>query len=65
MRRKLWPKAPAKEGALIQMSKKILVYFVHINFFKNLNKKNYNKPKELYCDDFLILYCLLAKKNGN
>ena len=34
LRRKLWPKAPAKEDALGQMSKNFQVYFIHINFFK-------------------------------
>ena len=62
MRRKLRPKAPAKEGALGQMSKNFQAYFIHINLFEKPNKKIY---KELYCDAtifFLILYCLLAKK---
>ena len=45
MRRKLWPKAPAKEGALGQMSKKFQVYFIHINFFKKPEKKIYNRAK--------------------
>ena len=69
MRRKLWPKAPAKEGALGQISKKIQVYFLHIIFFKKPNKKIYNSAKELYCDAtififrFFIVY--LPKKNGN
>ena len=69
MRRKLWPKAPAKEGALGQMSKNFQVYFIHIIFFKKPHKKNYNGIKELYCDDtifvfsFFIVY--LPKKNGN
>ena len=40
LRRKLWPKAPAKEDALGQMSKNFQVYFIHINFFKKPNKKN-------------------------
>ena len=71
MRRKLWPKAPAKEGALGQMSKKFQVYFININFFNKPNKSIYNRAKELYCDAtiffFLILFCVLAKKkkNGN
>ena len=65
MRRKLWPKAPANEGALGQMSKKFPVYFIHINYFKKPNKQIYNRAEELYCDAtifFLILYCLLAQK---
>ena len=40
MRRKLWPKAPAKEGALGQMEKNFQVYFVNMNFFKKPNKRN-------------------------
>ena len=40
MRRKLWPKAPAKKVALGQMSKNFQVYFIHIHFFKKQNKKN-------------------------
>ena len=39
IRRKLWPKAPDKEGALGQMSKNVQVYFIHIIFFKKPNKK--------------------------
>ena len=35
-----WPKAPAKEGALDQMSKNIQAYFIHINFFCKPIKKN-------------------------
>ena len=50
MRGKLWPKAPAKEGALAQMLKNFQVYFIHINFFKKPNKKIYNRAKELYCN---------------
>ena len=56
MRRKLWPKAPAKEGALGQMSKKFQVYFIHIYFFKKPNKKIYNRAKELYCDATVFLF---------
>ena len=50
MRRKLWPKAPAREGLLGQMSKNFQVYFIHINFFKKPNRKIYNRAKELNCD---------------
>ena len=40
MRRKLWLKAPAKEGALGQMSKNFQVYFMHINIvLRNQTKK--------------------------
>ena len=69
MRRKLWPKAPAKEDALGQMSKNFQVYFIHINFFKKPNKRIYNRAKELYYDAtifvfwFFIVY--LPKKNEN
>ena len=45
MRRKLWPKEPAKEGALGQMSKIFQVYFIHIIFFKKPNKKFTIEPK--------------------
>ena len=38
MRRKLWLKAPAKEGALGQMSKNFQFYFIHI-FLRNQIKK--------------------------
>ena len=69
MRRKLWPKAPTKEGALDQMSKNVEAYFMHLNFLKKRNKKIYNRAKELYCDAtifvlwFVIVY--LLKKRGN
>ena len=63
---KLWPKAPAKEGALGQMSRKFQVYFTHINFFLKLNKKIYNRAKKLYCDAtiyfFLVFIAYLPKK---
>ena len=52
MRKKLWPKAPTKEGALGQMSKYFQVHFLHINFFKKPNKKIYNRAKKLYCNLF-------------
>ena len=32
----IWPKAPAKEGALGQISKNFQVYFIHINLFKDV-----------------------------
>ena len=66
IRRKLWPKALVKEGALGQMSKNFQVYFIHINFFKKPNKKNYNRAKELYCNVtlFIFWFCIvdLSKK---
>ena len=43
MRRKLWPKAPAKESALGQMSKN--VYFIHIIVLRNQTKKFTIEPK--------------------
>ena len=39
MRRKLWPNALAKEGALGQMLNKFQVYFINIIFFNETNKK--------------------------
>ena len=56
MLRKLWPKAPAKEGALGQMSKNFQVYFIHINFFKKQIKKIYNTAKELYCKATIFVF---------
>ena len=51
MRRQLWPRAPAKKGALGRMSKNFQVYFIHIyKFFKETKRKNCNRAKELYCD---------------
>ena len=58
MRRKLWPKAPANEGALGQMSKNVQVYFIHMNFFKKPNKKIYNRAKELYCNATIFVFRL-------
>ena len=66
MRRKLWSKAPVKEGALGQMSKNFQVYFIHINFLRNQTKKIYNRAKELYCHAtifvFLFFIVYLPKK---
>ena len=56
MRRKLWPKAPAKEGTLGQMSKNFQVYFIHINFFKKRTKKIHHRAKELYYAMLLYLF---------
>ena len=39
MRKKLWPNAFTKEGALGQTSKNLKIYFIHIIFFKKPNKK--------------------------
>ena len=69
MRRKLWPKAPTREGALGQMTKNFHVYLINIIFFKKPTEKKYNTAKELHCDAaifviwFFIVY--LLKKNGN
>ena len=51
MRRKLWRKAPAKDGALGQMSKNFQVYFIHINFFLNTNNKTLQQSQKV------ILWC--------
>ena len=65
-RRKLWPKAPAKEGALGQMSTNFQVYSIHVNFFKKPDKKIYNRAKKFYCNAtiyiFLISYYLYLPK---
>ena len=58
MRRKLWPKAPTKEGALGEISKKFQVYFIHIIFFNKTDKKIYNRAKELYCDATIFVFWL-------
>ena len=55
MRRKLWPKAPAKEGALGQMSKKFQFYFIHIHFFKKPNKKKFTIEPKSYTAMLLYL----------
>ena len=55
MRRKLWPKAPAKECALGHMSEKFQVYFIHINFFKYQINKIFNRAKEFYCDATILV----------
>ena len=61
MHRKLWPKAPGKEGALGQMSKNFQVYVIHIHFFKKPNKKIYNRAKKLYCDATIFVFdCFLS-----
>ena len=56
MRRKLWPKAPAKEGALGQISKNFQVYFIHINFFKKANKKKFTIEPKSYTAMLLYLF---------
>ena len=63
MRRKLWPKVPAKEGALGQMSKNFQVYFIHINFFQKPNLKNLQQSQRdiLRCF-FLFFIVKLPKK---
>ena len=45
--------------------KKLQVYFIHINFFKKPNEKNYDRAKELYYEAaifFLISYYLVSQK---
>ena len=54
MRRKLFPKAPAKEGALSQISKYFEVYFIQIHFFKKPNKKKLTTEPKSYTA--IILY---------
>ena len=56
MRKKLWLKAPAKEGALGEMSKNFQVHFIRINFFKKPNKKMYSRATELYCDATIFVF---------
>ena len=56
MRRKLWPKAPANEGALGQMSKNFHVYFIHIKFFKKPNKKKITIEPKNYTVMLLYLF---------
>ena len=71
MRIKSWPKSPAKEGALGQMSKSFQVYLIEINFFKKPNNtilslftysvcdekvKINHRAKELYCDATIIIF---------
>ena len=55
MRRKLWPKAHAKEGTLGQMPKNFQVYFIHMNLLRN-QKKIYNRAKESYCDATIFVF---------
>ena len=52
--RKLWPKAPAKDGALSEMSTNFQVY-CNINFLRN-QKKMYNRVKELFCDPTIFAF---------
>ena len=68
MRRELWPKASAKEGALDQMSKNYQVYFIRIIFLRNQKKKFTIEPKSntarlLYLFfDYLLSPCLKKMK---
>ena len=66
MSRKLWPKAPAKEGAMGQMSENFQVYCIHIFFFKKPMKKNLQWSQRVilrtYYIWFFILCCLIAQK---
>ena len=56
MRRKLWPKAPAKEGALGQISINFQVYFILINFFKKPNKKKITIEPKSYTAILINLF---------
>ena len=56
MHTKLWPKAPAREGALGQMSKNFQVYFIHINFFKKPNKKNVQQSQKFILRCYYIFF---------
>ena len=61
MRRKLWPKATAKKGALGQMSKNFQIYFIHINFFKKPYKIITTEPKSYTAMLlYLFFYSLLS-----
>ena len=61
MRKKLWPKALAKEGTLGQMSKNFAIYFIHINFFKKPNKKITMEPRSYIAILlYLFIYSLLS-----
>ena len=69
MHRKLWPKAPAEEGDLGQMSKFSSLLYTY-KFLEKPNKKNYNRVKKFYCDAiisvflFLIVYLPKKMKDG-
>ena len=56
MHRKLWPRAPAKEGALGQKSRNFQIYFIHINFLRNQTKKIIIQPKRYTA---MLLYLFL------
>ena len=56
MRKNWWPKAPAKEGALNQMSKNFQFHFIHIYFFNKPNEQIYNRAKQLYCDATIFVF---------
>ena len=59
----LWPKAPAKDGALDQMSRNFQVYFIHIIFLRNQLKISQQSKRVIlrcYYICFSILHCLLA-----
>ena len=59
IRRKLWPKAPAKEGGAGQMSKNLQVYSIDINFFKKQNKKNLQYSQRLILRRFSIYFLIV------
>ena len=56
MHRKLRPKAPAKEGALGQMSKNFQVFFVYISLFKKPNKKKFTIESKSQSTMLLYLF---------
>ena len=69
MYRKLWTKSPAKKRVPWARCQKNFKFTLYIYIFLKLNKKNYNRVKELYWDAttfrfrFFIVY--LPKKNEN
>ena len=66
MRRKLWPKAVAKEGARCKNNFSLLYTY---KFFFKSNKKIHNRANKLYFDATIFLFWFfivyLPKNNGN
>ena len=60
--KKLWPKAPAKEDALDQISKNFLVYFIPIHFLRNQTKKLTIEPNDATIFVFRFVIVCLPKK---
>ena len=54
MPEKLWPKAPAKESVLSQVSKNF--HLKHVHFLRNDTKKICNRGKELYYDATIFVF---------